>query len=37
VIDTTKLSNGLHSIVWIATDNEGHSEGIGSRYFYVKN
>jgi hypothetical protein len=35
--DTTTLSNGVHTIHWIATDNLGRAEGIGSRYFIVLN
>ena len=36
-IDTTTLSNGLHTIVWTATDNAGVISGLGSRYFRVSN
>jgi hypothetical protein len=36
-IDTTQLANGVHTISWAATDNVGHSDGIGSRYFTVAN
>ena len=36
-IDTTQLSNGVHTIYWVATDNAGHTDGIGSRYFTVAN
>jgi hypothetical protein len=36
-IDTTMLSNGLHSIAWSAKDNAGNAMGLGSRYFYVQN
>jgi hypothetical protein len=36
-LDTTKLADGLHTIEWLVTDNAGISEGIGSRYFRVKN
>ena len=35
--DTTSLSNGMHTIAWIVTDNQGFSSGIGSRYFRVFN
>jgi hypothetical protein len=35
--DTTQLSNGVHTIAWSVTDNNGNSEGIGSRYFTVLN
>jgi hypothetical protein len=37
VLDTTPLTNGLHTIVWTVTDNAGISQGIGSRYFRVSN
>jgi hypothetical protein len=37
VIDTTTLSNGMHTIAWTVTDNLGATEGIGSRYFRVSN
>ena len=36
-IDTTTLSNGLHTIVWTATDSAGVTSGLGSRYFRVSN
>jgi hypothetical protein len=36
-IDTTTLSNGVHTIEWGVTDNAGNVEGIGSRYFTVLN
>lgn len=36
-LDTTTLSNGLHTIAWGATDSAGRDEGIGSRYFTVLN
>jgi len=36
-IDTTTLSNGLHTISWGVTDSANRSEGIGSRYFNVLN
>jgi hypothetical protein len=36
-IDTTKLSNGMHSLAWSVTDNLGRTDGIGSRYFFVLN
>ena len=37
VIDTTALTNGLHTIAWTVSDNLGATEGIGSRYFRVSN
>jgi hypothetical protein len=36
-LDTTKLSNGVHTISWNVFDNVGHGDGIGSRYFNVFN
>ena len=36
-LDTTKYPNGMHTIHWIATDDAGAAEGIGSRYFTVAN
>ena len=37
VLDTTALTNGLHTIAWVVTDNQGATEGIGSRFFTVSN
>jgi hypothetical protein len=37
VLNTTAWANGLHTIVWTATDNAGAIEGLGSRYFVVSN
>jgi hypothetical protein len=34
--NTTTLTNGIHSIAWVATDDGGHAEGLGSRYFWVQ-
>jgi hypothetical protein len=36
-IDTTTLSNGIHTISWTVTDDLGATEGIGSRFFTVAN
>jgi len=36
-IDTTPYSNRVHTIGWQVTDNNGNSEGIGSRFFTVFN
>ncbi len=36
-LDTTKYTNGLHTIQWTATDNAGNTDGIGSRYFTIQN
>jgi hypothetical protein len=37
VIDTTALANGLHTLAWVVTDDQGRADGIGSRYFWVQN
>ena len=37
IIDTTRLTNGLHTISWTVVDDQGAVEGIGSRYFTVSN
>ncbi len=37
VLDTTTLSNGLHTLAWIVTDSGGATQGIGSRFFTVAN
>jgi hypothetical protein len=36
-IDTTTLTNGVHTIAWSVTDNANRGDGIGSRYFTVLN
>ncbi len=36
-LDTTKYENGIHSIFWIASDNVGNTDGIGSRFFIIQN
>jgi len=36
-IDTTAFANGVHTIAWIAEDSAGNADGIGSRYFSIKN
>ncbi len=36
-IDTSKYSNGVHTIAWVATDNAGNTGGIGSRFFNIMN
>lgn len=36
-IDTTTLTNGVHTIAWVVRDNIGRAQGIGSRYFTVEN
>ncbi len=36
-IDTTLVADGVHSIAWVAIDDAGVAEGIGSRYFTVQN
>jgi hypothetical protein len=36
-LDTTSLTNGIHTLEWRVTDSAGNVQGIGSRYFYVQN
>jgi len=36
-LDTTLLANGMHTIAWTVTDDQGRTEGIGSRFFRVQN
>ena len=36
-IDTTRLSNGVHTIAWVVHDSLGSTQGIGSRFFTVAN
>ena len=36
-LNTTNYNNGVHQIYWIATDDVGNSDGIGSRYFSILN
>ena len=36
-IDTTTLTDGVHTIAWIVRDSLGRAQGIGSRYFTVRN
>jgi hypothetical protein len=36
-LDTTTLSNGVHTLAWVVYDNAGRGDGIGSRYFTVFN
>jgi Tol biopolymer transport system component len=37
ILDTTTLTNGLHTISWTVTDSGGAIEGLGSRFFTVTN
>jgi hypothetical protein len=37
ILDTTAMTNGLHTISWTVTDDQGAIEGIGSRFFAVTN
>ncbi|HLJ16291.1 MAG TPA: hypothetical protein VKV15_17460, partial [Bryobacteraceae bacterium] len=36
-LDTTTLTNGVHTIGWLAYDNAGRGDGLGSRFFNVLN
>ena len=35
--DTRAYENGVHTIQWTATDDAGNTDGIGSRYFNIRN
>jgi hypothetical protein len=35
--DTRTLSNGMHTMAWVVTDDQGNAAGVGSRYFRVFN
>jgi phosphatidylserine/phosphatidylglycerophosphate/cardiolipin synthase-like enzyme len=35
--DTSKLTNGVHTIGWLAADAAGNADGLGSRFFTVFN
>lgn len=36
-LDTTQFTDGVHTIQWTARDSGGNTDGIGSRYFTVRN
>ena len=36
-LNTYAFGNGLHTIVWVVTDNGGVASGVGSRYFSIFN
>jgi len=36
-IDTRAYTDGMHTIAWVATDANGQTDGIGSRFFRVAN
>jgi hypothetical protein len=36
-LNTTAYANGVHTIYWIAYDDAGQGDGIGSRYFNIVN
>lgn len=37
LINSTQLTNGVHTISWVVSDNGSRADGIGSRYFTVFN
>jgi hypothetical protein len=37
MLDTTTLSNGVHTIAWGVIDSAGNAQGVGSRFFTVAN
>ena len=36
-LNTTTMTNGVHVIAWVVSDDHGNADGIGSRYFTVFN
>ena len=36
-LNTESYKNGVHTIEWLAKDNAGNTDGIGSRYFSIIN
>ncbi|MCP5045993.1 MAG: hypothetical protein GY940_02405 [bacterium] len=36
-INTLKYADGMHTIFWRVRDNAGNTEGIGSRFFTIRN
>jgi len=36
-LDTTKYTDGVHTISWNVEDDAGNANGIGSRYFTIQN
>ena len=36
-LDTTVFKDGFHSIQWIVSDDSGNTDGVGCRFFRVKN
>jgi Leucine-rich repeat (LRR) protein len=36
-LDTTRYENGVHTIAWSVQDDAGNQDGIGSRYFTIRN
>jgi hypothetical protein len=37
ILDTTTLTNGMHTVAWSVPDSLGRVDGLGSRYFWVQN
>jgi hypothetical protein len=37
ILNTAAYQNGIHTIAWSVTDDAGNRQGIGSRYFTIKN
>ena len=36
-LDTTQYANGIHTIGWLAYDNAGNGDGMGSRFIEIQN
>ena len=37
IFDWTALTNGIHTIGWLITDDCNRADGVGSRFFTVQN
>lgn len=37
ILDTTTLTNGVHTLAWVVRDNMNRVQGIGSRFITVQN
>jgi hypothetical protein len=37
VVDSTQFANGMHTMAWVAVDDHGVAQGLGSRYFTIDN
>lgn len=37
LFDSTPYEDGVHTLQWVVNDDQGHSQGVGSRYFRIQN